>query len=214
MNTFPIPREIIAGFVYNQFTVTINNFVNIMETNIRLDLPIIESLLKEYKSLMLSSNTSNLFTDIPEYITRLCLNLEDYSKININHLHLNLKELYILAESNNDFNSTIDNLPIGLEILLIQSQDFNQSLDNLPITLKKLIINSDSFTNSLSNLPPNLEYLELTKYSRYNIENHIFSDNFLNLPHNLTNIKIGLMYLQKCNIDLFNKKYPNLQKNF
>ena len=56
-------------------------------------------------------------------------------------------------------NSSIDNLPLGLELLKITSDIFNQPINNLPPGLKSLILESVClFQQPLINLPHGLEY--------------------------------------------------------
>ncbi len=56
-------------------------------------------------------------------------------------------------------NSSIDNLPLGLELLKITSDIFNQPINNLPPGLKSLILESVClFQQPLNNLPHGLEY--------------------------------------------------------
>lgn len=147
----------------NKFTITDNNFVNIIDNNINFDDKIIEKLLKKYKALMLQNTHIDLLHKLPKYITKLVLyylNDEEENYINIQSLPIELKELYIIIDSN-EFNFTLENLPIGLEILIIESETFNKPIDNLPIGLKVLIINSKTFNHTIDNLPPNLEYFKI-----------------------------------------------------
>lgn len=189
--------------------ITSNKFVRINYEDISLDEPIVKYYLMLYKSLMLSENTNNLYEHIPDYIIKLSLNLIDYRNLNFNKLHVNLKELYILAEANRsygdgDFDKSLDNLPLNLEILCIQSARFNQSIDNLPSGLKKLCIQSDCFNQSLDNLPSSLEYLQLTKY----INKHIQCEfDFNNLPINLKTLCILYDINQYA---MLHNRYPKL----
>lgn len=96
-----------------------------------------------------------------------------------------LEELYIYMKN---FNSPIDNLPLGLKILLICSEKFNQSVNNLPENLQYLYINSSSFDANLDYLPSGLKVLSICSSN--------FSQELNNLPLGLEilhlNVNLGL----------------------
>lgn len=91
-----------------------------------------------------------------------------------------LKFLYIKS---NNFNQSVDNLPVTLETLVIKSNNFNHRIDYLPPSLKSLVLICSNFYESIDNLPYGLEFLAV-KYLNYDIiyKNDIELKLFSTLP--------------------------------
>jgi hypothetical protein len=198
----------ITEFTSSKFSLTSNNFVNIYHNKINFNDEIISKLLIQYKALMLSFACENLLTSIPKYITKLALNLSDYSNIILQTLPSGLNELYIFGEDA-DFDNILDNLPIELEILVIESSDFNKPVNILPLGLKTLVIHSDLFNQSIDDLPQNLEILEIT--TRFITTFNDFSYTFMNLPQNLKTLITCTTYFNNTNYQECINAYPNLE---
>ena len=139
-----------------------NNFImiNLNYPRDELDIPIINSLLKKYKKLWLYGEWQNYI--IPEDITHLCL--KNDNEINdteiLNKLPATLEFLSIMDDS---FNGALNNLPPNLKHLEIHSYySFRQSLEYLPIGLEILVLNScDGSIIKNSVLPPKLKKLAI-----------------------------------------------------
>ncbi len=206
-------NSIARNFLSCKYGITYHNFVLLSSNDCSFENETIKKLLMEHKALSIAYEAQLLANNIPTFITKLSLCLNDYSNINfISSLHYGLKELYILGDES-AFDEPINNLPSTLEILHIESIIFNQNLDNLPEGLKDLRIYTDSFTHSLSYLPNALEKLELKSFnlccgSFLCFDN--FKDNFMSLPNNIKSINIDGYYLQNFNQLEVQQKYPEL----
>jgi len=201
----------------NKYSVTKNNYLKIANSSVSFDEPIIKELLEKCDNkLILMCDTNNLLNKMPHTITKLILALDHYKNVLLDNLPSNITELYITSEfcdlgCKNIFDSSINNLPLQLETLVIDSVIFNHSLDYLPITLKTLKIKSNLFNKSIDNLPPNLEQLELLKAGfPYNPTKNVFTGNLYNLPATLTKLIISIDYTINTNIEQFKSTRPNL----
>jgi len=96
----------------------------------------------------------------------------------------------IFHSSNNTFNQPIDNLPDGLETLIL-SNLFNQRIDHLPRNLKNLIL-GNSFNQRIDRLPEGLENIKLGK--SFNRKITINSDMSWTLPFTLKKILLYNTY--------------------
>lgn len=207
--------NIIDKFFTQKISITSNNFIRICNKDISYDNPFVKELLEEFNTLMLSYDTQSLYNNIPECITKLALEFEDYTNITVSKLHSGIKELYILGEAcpltnPKCFTNIIENLPSGLEILYIQSELFNQPLINLPHGLKRLIILSNTFNQSLCNLPSSLEYLEITIYlSSYGYDES-YRYSMYNLPLNLKTLIINEHYMKNTDGNVMKMLYPEM----
>lgn len=198
------------GFNILEYNNT-NNFIGLTDNSIS-DLEELTPLLIKFKSLALSDDACELFSQIPTYIERLCIDFDTYDNIHVDRLHNGLKELYILDETGgDDFNLPIDNLPQTLKVLYIESDNFNQSVSNLPSSLKQLIIHSNKFNQPLNKLPISLEKLEIMdmcfddSYDKVN-------DDLLNLPQSIKQLNISSRKFRHLNKKLIivRQKYKNL----
>jgi len=91
------------------------------------------------------------------------IEFENEFNSSIDNLPPNIKKIIFYPES--EFNQSINNLPIGLEELWL-GKNFSQSLDFLPESLLILKIHSDKKLN-LDNLPIGLEKLEIIKKMKH-----------------------------------------------
>jgi hypothetical protein len=89
----------------------------------------------------------NIFDNLPVWLEILYIYIDNFN-FDLTHLP-NLKQLIIQCEN---FNKSIDLLPISLEILEIYSYKFNQPVDNLGMNIEKLHIASKNFKQSLENV--------------------------------------------------------------
>ena len=94
-----------------------------------------------------------------------------------------------------DFNDNIDNLPLGLEILIL-GKKFNKSVDNLPNTLKEIHF-GNSFNQPLDYLPNSLNKIVFEQN---------FNQSLDNLPNSINEIKF--------NVSNFNENKFNYDINF
>lgn len=197
-----------------KYSISMSNCLNICDSNINFDDEEIKYLLTRYdNNLMLSFDTNKLLNKLPQFINKLILCLSDYDNVKIDNLPPNIKELCILSDNCNIctyFNNTIDNLPLILEILVIDSLMFDKSIDYLPISLKKLVIKSYNFNQSLDNLPPNLEFLEINLHPIYSYYID-YQYSLYNLPLSIKTLKISSKFIIHTDMDKFKNDRPGIE---
>ncbi len=214
---------------YESIGITVNGYVKIYELKsvnyagvepyecVVLDDDFITFLLKRYKKMYLYDRSKEWFHKMPEYITHLILDFRDYNDINLDKLHNGLQSLVIISTNCFDyykhFNKPLENLPQSLKTLEIVSPLFNQPLDLLPISITKLSIRSNNFIQSLSNLPISLYCLTIDICDEYGHCNYL-TDNLMNLPEGLEELKIAKKKMQIGHIVQNEKKYLNCEKTF
>lgn len=160
-NQFISTYEYFGDFDNIKYGVMENNFLMINLNYLKDELDIdISSLLKKHKKLWLYGKLQHNNFIIPEYITHLCF--KNYNQLNdtdiLNKLPETLEFLSIMDDS---FNGALNNLPPNLKHLEIHSYySFRQSLEYLPIGLEILVLNScDGSIIKNSVLPPKLKKL-------------------------------------------------------
>ena len=92
--------------------------------------------------------------------------------------------------TNCNYNRSVDNLPNGLQVLLLGTQ-FNQPINNLPLSLKKLYIKSAHFDQSIDMLPSGLEKL----YLWINLKQYEYKFSLDNLPNKLKSLQVQFQSL-------------------
>jgi hypothetical protein len=115
-----------------------------------------------------TDNFNALIDFLPEGIEEI--HLGRFFNKPINNLPSSLKKLSICSHELNysKFNQSLDNLPTGLECLILKLiENFNHTLDNLPSNLKELHLVVKNFNHPLNNLPQALEKLIVSKFNFY-----------------------------------------------
>lgn len=143
----------------------------------------------ELTILTFHSYFNEQINDLPQSITYL--KLDHNFNQSIDNLPINLK--YLSIENAYCYDTSLDNLPNGLETLYI-SHYFQMQIDNLPNSLIKLTLGK-MFDNTINNLPTNLIYLTTGKKFNQSVDN---------LPELLEYLTFG---------ELFNQPVDNLPKN-
>jgi hypothetical protein len=164
----------------------------------------INNLPKEIKELVLSYNYDKNLDNLPN-LTHLTI----FGKFNnpINNLPLTL---LFLRFADSQFNNSIDSLPSGLKMLVLDCRcRFNQSFDNLPSSLEFLDIDGYDDTMQINNLPQGLKTLYLHGFEHYDYSNIQFPDSieYLRLPNDYNSNLTGLKKLKVVWFD--NKIYRN-----
>lgn len=183
-----------------KYGVMENNFVmiNLNYPRDELDIDIVSSLLKKHKKLWLFGEWQHDI--IPGDITHLCLNNDNDIKDTeiLKKLPVTLEFLSIMCDS---FNGALINLPPNLKHLEIHTYySFRQSLEFLPIGLEILVLNScDGSIIKNAVFPPNLKKLVIKnrKMNNDDIPWHIsFNSDWSrkNIPI-LRNLPASLEYL-------------------
>jgi hypothetical protein len=150
--------------------------------------------------------------EIGDHIESLYFNVIDFNY----DLATFPKDLKTLKIAGDKISSRIENLPTGLENLVIQVFNFDDDLDLASSNLESLKIISNYFNCPLDKLPASLHYLEIIS-SRFNqqlntlpsglellkIDSCIFNQKLDNLPH-------GLKQLLLDDCELFTQPIDNL----
>jgi hypothetical protein len=195
-------NNLVYGFTSDEYVILGCNDYNYINDDV------IMGLLRQYKKVQFT-DTFNAFIDfLPEGIEEI--HLGRFFNKPINNLPFTLKKLIICPHEvqYSKFNKSLDNLPTGLECLVLKLiEKFDYTLNNLPSNLKELHLVIKNFNHPLNNLPEGLEKLIVSKFNFYGT---------YSLPSTLKEVNITYKIIpEETEIIQQNliSKYPNIKFN-
>jgi hypothetical protein len=195
-------HNLVYGFTIDGYVILGCNDYNYINDEI------IIGLLKHYKKVQFIDTFNSPINFLPEGIEEI--HIGRFFNKPINNLPSTLKKLIICSYELNysKFNESLDNLPNGLECLVLKLiENYNHTLDNLPSNLKELHLVIKNFNQPLNNLPEGLEKLIVSKFNFYGT---------YSLPSTLKEVNITYKIIpEETEIIQQNliSKYPNIKFN-
>jgi hypothetical protein len=195
-----VKYNLIMSDKFTDITIKIGSLEPLKKYQYNLDNPITSVNVIDYiyeKILWIGKNfDSNINLSDCEQIEKIYFDAKSEFDGSLDLLPPSL--IHLEFHTDTYFSQSIDNLPQGLEILIL-GHSFVESVDNLPESLQYLHL-TGSFNTKIDNLPAGLEILYLGEFFNQTIDNLPICLKKLTLSNNfnksIDNLPSGLVYLE------------------